>query len=333
MTTRLLLLALAFGSLPTLSARAIEYTDVYPAEADPLMGDWEGRWSEQEDVDPEMAAQVIPLGGELYRIVLVNKLHLRYPPILSVEVNKADGGLKFEEKGLYGEIKGDTFNGGRKPGMKTFTMKKVAPVPPTLGAKPPEGAVVLFDGKGLDAWETPEGWTVLGDGALMVTPQGKDLLSKQKLKDVKMHVEFRLPFMPKQRGQARGNSGVFCQDVYEVQVLDSYGLEGYNNECGAMYKVSPPHVNACAPPLQWQTYDIAYRGPRFDAAGTVTEFARITVHQNGILIQNVQELPWITAWKEKERLQPPPREPGPIRLQAHNNFVQFRNIWVVPVPE
>ena len=326
------LIALGAVALP-LMACAESYETYFPGTPDPLMGNYEGRWSEEEDVDPEISAQVIPLGDGLYRIILAAKLHLRYPPLLSVEVEAREGALSFSRAGLYGETDGETFTGGAAPGTKTFSMKKVRLSSPTLGAAPPEGAVVLYDGTGLDAWEPSEGWEILEDGTLMVTPKGKDLLSTQQFKDVRLHVEFRLPYMPRARGQQRGNSGVFVQDVYEVQVLDSYGLEGYLNECGALYKVSPPRVNACYPPLDWQTYDIDFRAARFDANGEVTEYPRITVHHNGILIQHAIPLPWITAWKEKDRLQPPPSGPGPIRLQAHNNYVQFRNIWLAPGQE
>lgn len=112
-------------------------------------------------------------------------------------------------------------------------------------------------------------------------------------------------------------------------MLDSFGLEGYYNECGGLYKVAAPLVNACLPPLEWQTYDITYRAPRYDDAGKLVENPRITVYQNGVLIQKDTEIPWITAWKEVERLAPPPKDAGPIKLQGHGNYVQYRNIWVV----
>jgi len=139
--------------------------------------------------------------------------------------------------------------------------------------------------------------------------------------------------MPSARGQQRGNSGVFFQSTYEVQILDSYGLEGYYNECGALYKVAAPKVNACAPPLQWQTYDIIYRAPRHDANGKLVEFPRMTVRHNGVLIHNDQEMPWRTDWKEEGRLKPAPTEPGNIKMQAHGNYVQFRNIWAVDLAD
>ncbi len=303
--------------------------DVFPDTADPFVGDWQGRWTKGETVDPEIAAQVIALGGGKYRINLVPKLDMRCPPHAVVETTRSGDVIAFEAERHYGELKGDHFTGGRSGGKATFEMQKVTRLSPTLGAKPPVGAIVLFDGSNLDEWQEPEGWELLDDGVMMASPKGKALVSKRKFTDLKMHVEFRTPFMPKARGQQRGNSGVFMQDVYEVQILDSYGLDGYYNECGALYKVAAPQVNACAPPLQWQSYDITYRAPRFDESGKQIENPRMTVYHNGVLIHNEQEMGWITAWTEKERLAPAPREPGSVQLQAHGNFVQFRNIWVL----
>ena len=165
---------------------------------------------------------------------------------------------------------------------------------------------------------------------MMVTPDGSDLVSRDHFKDVQLHVEFRTPFQPQLRGQSRGNSGVFVQGEYEIQVLDSYGLDGYYDECGALYKVSAPYVNACLPPTEWQTYDITFHAARFSDDGTVLSFPRMTVLHNGFVIQKDQEIRWITAWKERDRLQPPVAEPGPIKLQSHrSHYVQFRNVWVM----
>jgi hypothetical protein len=304
--------------------------EYYPTEADPFMGDYRGRWSEDEDVDPEVGAQVIPRGRDRYEIRLVPKLYMRCPPHVIAEAKAEDGVIRFKEGGYFGEIRDNgTFTGGRGTGRTTFEMKKVKSLSPNLGAAPPEGAVVLFDGTNLDAWEGTEGYEILEDGTLLVTPDADYLKSKQHFKNLQLHVEFRLPFMALAKGQARGNSGVFCQDRYEIQVLDSYGLEGYYNECGALYKVSAPKVNACLPPLEWQSYDITFTAAVYNDAGEVESYPRITVYQNGVLIQNDVELPWITDWKEKERLEDPPKEPGPVKIQGHNNYVQFRNIWVV----
>ena len=303
--------------------------EVFPAEPDPLMGNYVGRWSADVEVAPNSAGQVIALGGDLYRVILVNELDMRCPKLMDIELKAKNGVIEFDQRPYSGKIDGKTFVGGRGKGDASFTMQKVERLSPTLGKSAPQGATVLFDGKNLDAWTDTKGWQILPDGTLMVTPDGEYIVSKGTWKDLEIHVEFRTPFMPRSSGQQRGNSGVFIQDVYEVQILDSFGLEGYYDECGALYRLSAPHVNACAPPLQWQTFDITYRAPRYDASGKLTENGRMTVLLNGVLVHNDQELKWITAWTEADRMMPPPKDPGHIKLQGHNNFVQFRNIWLV----
>ena len=164
---------------------------------------------------------------------------------------------------------------------------------PRLGARPPEKAVVLFDGTGLEAWMQrdgqPAGWKLREDGSMEVT-RG-NILTRRSFGDVRIHLEFRTPLMPEARGQARGNSGVYVQGRYEVQVLDSFGLEPMDNGCGAVYRIAPPRVNASLPPLQWQTYEITFRAPRFDSSGSKTANARITVRHNGEVIHSNLELP------------------------------------------
>lgn len=306
---------------------APSFNDVYPTTPDPFMGEYVGRWSAEEEVNPDIAAMVYPIGGGEYHIRLVTKLDVRCPIILDIDLKPKKGKLEFEEGALRGETDGRTFTGARN--KRTFTMQKVERVSPTEGRSAPEGATILFDGKGLDAWQSTEGWEVTPDGALMVTPKGKNLFSVGKWTDFEMHVEFRLPIMAASRGQSRGNSGVFSQGLYEVQVLDSFGLNGVFDECGALYKLAAPHVNACYPPLRWQTYDILYTAPQYGPDGKLAANGRITVRHNGVLIHNDQELLYITDWTEGDRLKPAPSEPGPIKIQAHNNFMQYRNIWLV----
>jgi hypothetical protein len=323
-----------FAALLALAATASANPgNFFPVPADPLMGDYVGRWSEEEDVDPDIAVQVVPLGNNRYHVIGTAKLDMRATPKFSVEVEAEDGRLRFREDGLEVVCDGQTVTGSRRVGNKRFTANKVERKSPTLGQPAPDGATVLFNGENMDAWDGTTGWELTPDGALMVTPAGKYLISKQAFRDLTLHIEFRTPFMPTARGQQRGNSGVFLYDVYEVQVLDSYGLPGYYDECGALYKLSAPRVNACLPPGAWQTYDIDFRAPRFDANGALTENARITVRHNGVLIQDDVELIYITDWKEKDRLRTPPATPGPVKMQGHNNYVQFRNIWVIPGAE
>jgi hypothetical protein len=197
--------------------------------------------------------------------------------------------------------------------------------------KPPEGAVVLFDGKSLDNWVKTDGkgrptWELLPGGVAQV--RGGNIITKEKFGgDFKLHVEFRVPYMPKASGQGRGNSGVYVQGRYEVQVLDSYGLKPQNNDCGAIYGIAAPLINACKAPTVWQTYDIEFHSPKCNEGKKVSP-ARMTVHQNGVLIHdNVA----ITKDNTTAGLGGDVCKPGPIMLQDHGNPVQFRNVWLLPL--
>jgi len=163
-------------------------------------------------------------------------------------------------------------------------------------------------------------WTLV-DGAMQCKPGTGSIVTKGKFKDFKLHIEFRTPFMPTARGQGRGNSGVYLQGRYEVQVLDSYGLEGLDNECGGIYKVGRPLVNMCAPPMQWQTYDMTFRAPRVE--GGQKKPAHVTVEHNNVRIQD-KDIPGPTGGALDGNVD----QPGGIYLQDHGNTVQFRNIWL-----
>ncbi|HXT58481.1 MAG TPA: DUF1080 domain-containing protein, partial [Pirellulales bacterium] len=166
-------------------------------------------------------------------------------------------------------------------------LKKTERASPTLGAKPPKSAVVLFDGTkaSLDKHWQP-GARITDDGLLIQGCTGIDTF-----RDYTLHAEFRTPFMPKARGQGRGNSGVYYQGRYETQVLDSFGLEGKDNECGGIYSVAAPAVNMCLPPLSWQTYDAEFTAARFDEQGKKTSPAKLTVRLNGVVVHQNIEIP------------------------------------------
>jgi Domain of Unknown Function (DUF1080) len=217
------------------------------------------------------------------------------------------------------------------------------PRPPVVellaGAAPvpaPRDAVILFDGRDLDSWRSTEGGTArwkVADGYFEVVPGTGPIETKAKFGDVQLHVEWAAPSPPAGKSQDRGNSGVFLMGKFELQVLDSYQADTYaDGQAGAIYGQYPPLANASRPPGEWQTFDAAFRRPRFDKSGKLIEPARITLVYNGILVQNNEE-PWGgTNWLEPA-LYEDWGDRGPIELQDHGHPVRFRNFWVRELPE
>lgn len=190
----------------------------------------------------------------------------------------------------------------------------------TLGAKAPEGAVVLFDGKTADAWNS---------GAMNGEWLKAGCTSKDKYASYTLHLEFQTPYKPDSRGQKRGNSGIYHSGRWETQILDSFGLDVQDNHCGGIYSIAKPRLNMCLPPLSWQTYDVDFKAAQFDAAGKRIAWPRITVRLNGVLVHEDLELAkdFTTAAPCNSPLTGPE---GPVNLQDHGNPVLFRNIWIVP---
>ena len=212
----------------------------------------------------------------------------------------------------------------------------IEPAEGPIASKPPGGAVVLFDGSSLDAWKAPDGgpagWKVV-EGTMETVPGGGAIETKGTFGDIQLHVEWAAPDPPVGKGQDRGNSGIFLMGQFEVQVLDSFRAETYaDGQAGAIYGQYPPLFNASRPPGQWQTYDIAFRRPRFDSAGKLLAPARLTVFQNGILVQDNEEpigpTSWLKALPYRDQ-----GDRGPISLQDHDHPVHYRNIWLLELPE
>jgi 3-keto-disaccharide hydrolase len=178
---------------------------------------------------------------------------------------------------IKAEVNGASILVNNADGVKIMELNRMNRESPTLGAVPPENAVVLFDGKGVNHF--PKSRVDEKIGALMEGVTSEDVFG-----DCSLHVEFFLPYMPEARGQGRGNSGLYLQGRYEVQMLDSFGLEGKDNECGGLYKIAAPKVNMCLPPLTWQTYDVDFTAAQYDAEGKKTGNAKITVKHNGVVI-------------------------------------------------
>ncbi len=201
-------------------------------------------------------------------------------------------------------------------------------------AKAPSDAVVLFDGRDLSNWSDQRGGSskwIVRDGYMESVKGAGYVRTKQEFGSCQVHVEFATPAVVTGSGQGRGNSGVFLQGQYEVQVLDSYENKTYpDGQCGALYGRAVPLVNACCKPGQWQTYDIVYHRPFFDQAGKVTRKAIFTVFQNDVLIQDHVELQGGTGWNGAHAVTDyvPHGDKGPLMLQDHNNPVRFRNIWI-----
>ncbi len=204
-------------------------------------------------------------------------------------------------------------------------------VEPGISSSAPSDAIVLFDGTNTDEWTHTNGkpvqWTMNEDGSMTVKPKTGGIVTKRNFGNIQLHLEFRSPEIVKGEGQGRGNSGVFLQNRYEVQVLDSYQNRTYSNgQAASIYKQHMPLVNASRPPGEWQTYDIVYKAPQFNTDGIKIKSARITLIHNGVLVQDDVEIkgttPYIGLPKNEAH------GDAPLSLQDHSDLVSYRNIWV-----
>jgi hypothetical protein len=206
---------------------------------------------------------------------------------------------------------------------------KVWPEPPVIDpggpGTPPSDAIRLFDGKDLNQWEGGESW-IIKDG--VATIRGGAITSKQAFGDCQLHLEWAAPKKIEGEGQGRGNSGIYLQGLYEIQVLDSYENATYpDGQAAALYKQSPPLVNACRKPGEWQSFDIIFQAPRFDDAGRLKRPGHLTVLHNGVLVQNHVKIEGTTSWDQAPAYSPH-AEKLPLHIQDHGNPVRFRNIWI-----
>lgn len=305
-----------------------------------ITGNYEGSFRGRNNQSGKMYAQVVAQAGGNYRAII--RIGKNEPDALGGIISGAVEGdtlflkgridLWYDSGGAYfvnafvagGEMLGN-YSGGAEIG--TISLMRAFYHSPTMGKKPPPGAVVLFDGTNLDHWKSAKGglmtWTIGSDGELRV---GKgNIISKERFGDCNLHLEFRTPMMPDMEGQKRGNSGLYLQGRYEIQILDSFGQENLNNGCGAIYKIAAPQKNCSLPPLEWQTYDVQFRAAKFKGGQKIRN-AVITLYHNGELVHDNIEIPGPTGGALSKD------EFGPegIMLQEHKDAVQFRNIWVLP---
>ncbi len=330
-TLLLLVVSLALcGFTCTACAKNPEITDPAEALKDPdfkIQGEYvgEGLWSEAGHV--KVSAQVIALGDGQFKVVvakggLPGDGWKRSEPRFVLVGKRQNSAVALSDTtprredtpGFSGKITSETMTVASDDGKMKLELKRTERHSPTEGIKPPEDAVVLFNGTTAANFD---------QGALTTD---KNLLSgvttKQGFGDCTLHLEFRLSYMPEARGQARSNSGVYLHDCYEIQVLDSFGLEGEDNECGGFYQLRKPDVNMCFPPLTWQTYDVEFTAPKYKDGKKVAT-ARVVVRHNGVAIHPEFELPRATPGRQDEGL-----APRPLYLQGHGNKVEYRNIWV-----
>jgi hypothetical protein len=292
-----------------------------PATADPLIGDWQG--------ESGLVAQVYLTPGGKYQANLLTAFDATSNVIAVLQGTAPGDPVLFSGNGWHGVIDRSHFTGSN--GNTKFNLQHIVRMSPTLGAKPPTDAIVLFDGHNLDAWAKKNGrewliengsapWKLLPDSILEIVPSTESIITHQVFGDCHLHVEFRTIGFP-------SKSAVFLEARYEVNINETYGRTegsmtgGLDNSTASI----APRVRAALPPLAWQTFDIDFRAPRFDASGQKTEKPKVTVLLNGISIYNNLELdpPHGAAGRLGEA------PTGPLMLQDHQTPLQYRNIWLV----
>ena len=296
----------------------------------PLMGDWEGSLTipgRKAHKQPSIAAQLICIDQTQYRLRILPALNRRAEAYVDTTVSIEGDRFEYKAKGWQLVFENGICTGTRGEGDKQarVEMKKREQFSPTLGQKAPKGAIVL----GFDDWEHPKSrpltWNRLDDGGMEIVSIhwndgenrkkeiGGSAVTKRRFGSMHLHLEFRYPVEIGKKDQKKGNSGLFISGFGEIQILNSYGSVGHWNECGAFYRNLPPKVNAAAPPLQWQTYDVEVRLPEPNSGKTT---GYMSVRHNGHVIHKL--VPFEVG----------KRKDIGFTLQDHSNAIQFRNIWV-----
>jgi hypothetical protein len=260
----------------------------------------------------EKKIQIRLLEGGLPGLGLLSKPTTK---VVETEIDSSQERGEAKKDDFVVVVKPNTLEISDATGKRLGVLSKLVRESKTLGARPPADAIVLFESDRINDFVGAKSGE---DGHLGVGGTSKELFE-----DHHLHLEFRTPFQPDDAGQARGNSGVYLQGRYELQVLDSFGLAGESNECGGIYQIAKPSINMCYPPLSWQTYDLDFAAAKYDASGQKTSNAKLTVRHNGITIHDGLDLPKGTPGKDPEA-----NKPGPLFLQDHGNPVLYRNIWV-----
>jgi len=273
---------------------------------------WGGTWGAQVIAKSEMKIEIHLLEGGLPGQGYQNKTAQK---VFQATIDSSQEKAEAKKDAVMILVKPNSLEISDDTGKRLGLLSKLIRESKTLGARPPTDAIVLFDANRINDFVGAK----KGEDGLL----GVGGTSKELFEDHLLHVEFCTPFQPSDSGQGRGNSGVYIQGRYELQVLDSFGLAGENNECGGIYQIAKPALNMCYPPLSWQTYDIEFKAAKYDPSGKKTSNAKLSVRHNGVTIHDGLDLPKGTPGKDPEA-----NKPGPLFLQDHGNPVMYRNIWV-----
>lgn len=301
------------------------YDDPKNTDADfPFVGEYVGQIGGKEE-KLDWGVQVTAMGKGTFRVAL----HRGGLPGAGWDKSKrvvAEGKREgerlavtpfdFDGVKLAGTVDGKVLVITDPGGKEVAGLKRIERVSPTMGAKPPNSAIVLFDGTNTDEFQFAN---MTEDGLLK-----ENAMTKRQFQNFKMHVEFRVPYKPEGRGGGRGNSGIYFQRRYEVQILDTFSFEENTHACGAMYVIAPPKLNMALPPLVWQTYDVEYDAGEYKD-GKCVRMPNVTIHHNGVLIHDKTPLNRQSGYARKKA----GPDPGPHWFQGHGNPVRFRNVWIV----